>query len=284
MANASNLQFIKMHGLGNDFVVLDGRQEPINLATEDVRAIADRRTGIGCDQLITLKNSGKADVFMAIQNADGSTAEACGNATRCIGALIMAETQGKTASIETDVDLLHCQSENDGVRANMGKPRFNWADIPLAEERDTLHVELNVGALKDPVAVNVGNPHVVYFVPEVDKVDLASLGPMVETYPLFPERVNVNVVEIISPNEIKLRVWERGAGITRACGTGAAASVVAGVRRGLLERKTKVQLLGGTLDVHWDEDDNVYISGAAEISYHGELNMDELLRARTKNG
>ncbi|MCK5040866.1 MAG: diaminopimelate epimerase [Sphingomonadales bacterium] len=284
MANASNLQFIKMHGLGNDFVVLDGRQEPINLATEDVRAIADRRTGIGCDQLITLKNSNKADVFMYIQNADGSTAEACGNATRCIGALIMAETQGKTASIETDVDLLHCQSENDGVRANMGKPRFNWADIPLAEERDTLHVDLNVGALKDPVAVNVGNPHVVYFVPEVDKVDLASLGPMVETYPLFPERVNVNVVEIISPNEIKLRVWERGAGITRACGTGAAASVVAGVRRGLLERKTKVQLLGGTLDVHWDEDDNVYISGAAETSYHGELNMDELLRARTKNG
>ncbi len=284
MANASNLQFIKMHGLGNDFVVLDGRQEPINLATEDVRAIADRRTGIGCDQLITLKNSNKADVFMYIQNADGSTAEACGNATRCIGALIMAETKGETASIETDVDLLHCQSENDGVRANMGKPRFNWADIPLAEERDTLHVDLNVGALKDPVAVNVGNPHVVYFVPEVDKVDLASLGPMVETYPLFPERVNVNVVEIISPNEIKLRVWERGAGITRACGTGAAASVVAGVRRGLLERKTKVQLLGGTLDVHWDEDDNVYISGAAETSYHGELNMDELLRARTKNG
>ncbi len=284
MANASNLQFIKMHGLGNDFVVLDGRQEPINLATEDVRAIADRRTGIGCDQLITLKNSNKADVFMYIQNADGSTAEACGNATRCIGALIMAETQGETASIETDVDLLHCQSEGEGVRANMGKPRFNWADIPLAEERDTLHVELNVGALKDPVAVNVGNPHVVYFVPEVDKVDLASLGPMVETYPLFPERVNVNVVEIISPNEIKLRVWERGAGITRACGTGAAASVVAGVRRGLLERKTKVQLLGGTLDVHWDEDDNVYISGAAETSYHGELNMDELLRARTKNG
>jgi diaminopimelate epimerase len=284
MTKEPHIDFIKMHGLGNDFVVFDGRQKPISLATEAVRAIADRRTGIGCDQLITLKNSDKADVFMSIQNADGSSAEACGNATRCIGALIMSETKGKTATIETEVDMLHCENEVGGVRANMGKPRFNWADIPLSEERDTLHVGLNVGALKDPVAINVGNPHVVYFVPDAEKIDLASLGPMVETYPLFPERVNVNVVEVISPNETKLRVWERGAGLTRACGTGAAASVVAGVRRGLLERSVKVRLLGGTLNVHWADDDNVYLSGGAETSYRGTLDIAALMQARVDNG
>ena len=284
MTDKSHLQFIKMHGLGNDFVVFDGRQETINLACDQVRAIADRRTGIGCDQLITLKPSDKADVFMAIQNADGSKAEACGNATRCIGALIMDETKNKTASIETAVGMLNCEGVEHGVRANMGKPRFDWQDIPLSEERDTLHVGLNVGALKDPVAINVGNPHVVYFVDDLEKIDLASLGPMGETYPLFPERVNVNVVEVLSPNQIKLRVWERGAGITRACGTGAAASVVAGVRRGLIGRNTMVQLLGGPLNVHWADDDNVYISGGAETSYRGELNLENLLRARTENG
>lgn len=283
MANRPTLDFIKMHGLGNDFVVFDGRIEAVELTSQEVRAIADRRTGIGCDQLITLKPSDKADVFMTIQNADGSQAEACGNATRCIGAFIMAENGEKTACIETAVDMLKCEKVAGGIRANIGKPHLTWQQIPLAEERDTLNVGLDVGALKNPVAVNMGNPHVVYFVDEAEKIDLSGLGPMIETYPLFPERVNVSVAQIISPNEIKLRVWERGAGITRACGTGAAASVVAGVRRGLIERQCKVQLLGGTLNILWDESDHVLISGAAETSYRGSVDLNTLINAGKEN-
>ena len=264
--------FIKMHGLGNDFVVVDARTEPFVLDDASTRAVADRRTGIGCDQLITLEppTNGAADVFMRIRNADGGEVEACGNATRCVASLIMAETGREHCTVETQAGLLHAVSITaGGIAVDMGELRTAWQEIPLAREMDTLHLELACGRLSDPVAVNIGNPHAVFFVADAAAVDLETLGPQLEHDPLFPERANIGVAELMGPDCLRVRVWERGVGLTRACGTGACAAAAAAHRRGLTGRKAEVRLDGGPLALEWREDGHMVMSGPVATSFTG---------------
>lgn len=268
----SALSFIKMHGLGNDFVVFDARREPPRLDTAAVRRIADRRLGVGCDQLIVIEPSSKADAFMRIYNADGGEVGACGNATRCVAHLLMGESGAEAATIETVAGLLRAGARNDGaVEVDMGPARLDWREIPLAEARDTLHLGIGAGALQDPVGVNVGNPHAVFFVGDAEAVALADLGPGLEHHPLFPERANIEAATVIAPDRIRLRVWERGAGITQACGTGACATLVAAARRGLTGRSATVILDGGALDIAWADDNHVLMSGPVATSFTGTL-------------
>ena len=275
--------FIKMHGLGNDFVVLDARAAPIRLSEAQVRAIADRRLGVGCDQLITLENSSRADAFMRIRNADGGEVAACGNASRCVATLLMHERGTDRVVIETAAGLLETRDAGAGlITVDMGEPRFGWRDIPLAREMDTLHLDLVLGpasapVLSHPCAVNVGNPHAVFFVEDVEAVPLATVGPMLEHHPLFPERVNVEVAELLGPGRIRMRVWERGAGITSACGTGACATLVAAVRRKLGPRTAEVELDGGPLRIEWRESDNrLLMTGPVATSFRGTLDASLL--------
>ena len=268
------LPFIKMHGLGNDFVVLDARKAPIDLKPETVRAVADRRTGVGCDQLIIIgaPSQAVADVRMRIFNADGGEVAACGNASRCIAHLVMSEGANGHAVIETAATLLACTAAGDGrVTVDLGPVRCDWRSIPLAREADTLHLPLAVPPLADAVAVDVGNPHAVFFVDDADAVPLAVCGPQIECDLLFPQRTNVEVVEIAAPDRLRLRVWERGVGITRACGTGAAAALVAANRRGLAGRSADVVLDGGVLAVQWRDDGHVLTTGPVATSFHGTV-------------
>jgi diaminopimelate epimerase len=266
--------FLKMHGLGNDFVVLDARTRPLVLTEAVVQAIADRRTGVGFDQLVVLEpaKDGLADVFMRIYNADGSTVGACGNVTRCVAALLMAETGRSQAVIETVAGLLDAQAAEGGMIAvDMGPARLDWREIPLAEAVDTNHLPLTLGGLADPVGVGMGNPHAVFFVPDAEAALVAEIGPQVEHHPLFPERTNVEFAQILSPERIRMRVWERGAGITMACGTGACATLVAAARRGLTGRAAEVVLDGGSLFIEWLKDDHVLMTGPATLAYGGTL-------------
>ena len=266
--------FIKMHGLGNDFVVVDARREPFELDEAAARAIADRRAGVGCDQFIVMEppRDPEAEVFMRIRNADGGEVEACGNATRCVARLLMDETGRDVAAIETGAGLLIARPAEDGlVSVDMGPARTGWREIPLAREMDPLHLALARGPLADPVGLSMGNPHAVFFVAEAEAVDLATLGPALEHDPLFPQRANIGVAEISGENRLRLRVWERGVGLTRACGTGACAAVVAAHRRGLTERRATVRLDGGDLEIDWRSDDRVLMTGPAEISFTGVL-------------
>jgi len=212
------VNYWKMSGLGNDFVVLDGRDTHMPITPHHVRAIADRETGIGCDQLIILSHARVTDVFMHIWNADGTGASACGNATRCIARLIMHEQGKDEASIETSAGQLFATNIGQDVRVDMGLPRFDWASIPLSEEQDTLHINHPSLPLNDGTAVNIGNPHIVFFADDAEAINLEEVRPQIETSPLVPKRVNVNIAQVMSPGRIRLRVWERGAGITKACG------------------------------------------------------------------
>lgn len=239
--------FDKMHGLGNDFVVVDARAERFDMDAQTARAIADRRTGIGCDQLILLEPSVAADARMRIWNADGGEVEACGNASRAVGLLL-----GR-AKVETLGGVIALEPRGDGVSVDMGAPRFDWADIPLAYAMDTAALPLAWDELATPAAINVGNPHLVFLVAEPDAVDLARLGPLIERDPLFPERINVDVASVTGPNALTLRVWERGSGLTRACGTGACATAVVALRRRLLTGPVEVTLPGGVLTIDWRE-------------------------------
>jgi len=276
--------FIKMHGLGNDFVVMDARKSPLALAwgQEEARAISDRHTGVGCDQFIMIETAGNplADVFMRIRNADGTEVEQCGNATRCIAHMIMKETGKDHVVIETKAGLLDAETGSDGqVAVDMGKAGLDWRDIPLAKAVDTLHLEIGEPPLFDPVAVSIGNPHAVFFVDDVETVPLETFGPGIEHHPLFPQFVNVEVAQILAPDRIRMRVWERGVGITRACGTGACATVVAAHRRGLCERAADVILDGGTLRIEWLRDGHVLMTGPVAVSFQGELDPRLLKKA-----
>jgi diaminopimelate epimerase len=268
--------FIKMHGLGNDFVVLDGRRETLALDAATARAIADRRTGVGCDQLILLeppRRSG-ADLFMRIRNADGGETEACGNAARCIADLVMRESGRRRVVIETGAGLLAAEAAEIGdVTVDFGPARLDWRDIPLARECDTLHVPLALGPLSDPVCTSMGNPHATFFVADVAAIDLATLGPKLEHDPLFPERANIGVAQRLAPDRLRLRVWERGAGITPACGTGACAAAVAAQRRGLTGRHVEVIADGGILHIEWRADGHVLMTGPATVSFTGNLSF-----------
>ena len=259
--------FVKMHGLGNDFVVLDARVDAMPVMTNRlVVALADRKTGIGCDQLILLEPSDSADLRMRIFNHDGGEVEACGNATRAVGLL-----EGRAVTIETLGGLLSAGPAEGGVAVDMGEPRLGWEQIPLAYALDTLAMPVGWETLENPAAVNVGNPHAVFFVPDGGAVDLDRLGPEIEHDPLFPERVNVNIATVESRDHIRLRVWERGVGETRACGTGACATAVAAMRRGLTERAVTVALAGGPLSIVWGEDNRIVMTGPATESFRGSF-------------
>jgi len=273
--------FHKMHGLGNDFVVIDVRHQDLALDAALARRIADRRAGVGCDQLILIEppRDPLADAFMRIRNPDGTEVEACGNATRCVASLLMAEKGRDQVVIQTVAGLLDAEASPDGrVAVDMGPARLDWREIPLAEARDTLHLGISLGQLSDPVGVNMGNPHAVFFVPDAESVDLAALGPPLERHPLFPAKVNVEIVQVLSPTRLRMRVWERGAGITQACGSGACAAVVAAARRGIAERKATVVLDGGALEIEWLKDGHVLMTGPVATSFTGTL-APELLAA-----
>ena len=257
--------FVKMHGLGNDFVVLDGRARALPPLDEaGAAAIADRHTGIGCDQLIVLEPSGLADFRMRIFNHDGGEVEACGNATRAVGLL-----HGAPARIETRAGVIGASPTNGGIAVEMDAPRFDWQAIPLAYAMDTLRMPVGWDGLESPTAVNVGNPHVVFLVPDCDAVDLARIGPEIEHDPLFPERVNVNIATVAARDAIRLRVWERGAGLTLACGTGACATAIGAMRRGMADRRVTVSLPGGSLHIEWRDDGQIVMTGPAAESFRG---------------
>jgi diaminopimelate epimerase len=268
-----------MNGLGNDFVVLDARSRALPLGADALRAIADRKEGIGCDQIIALEPSRMADVFMRIWNADGGEVGACGNAARCVAGIVAAERGEKSVSIETDSGVLSALAGTDGtVTVDMGAPRFAWNEIPLTEPfHDTRGIELQIGPIDAPVlhtpsVVNVGNPHALFFVEDVMAHDLAKLGPMLEHHPLFPERANISLVQVLSPDHLKVRTWERGAGLTQACGTAACAAAVAAARRELAGRKVKVTLPGGDLLIDWRESDgHILMTGPYALDFEGTL-------------
>jgi len=287
MTDAASIPFRKMNGLGNDFVVLDARKHKVNLGSEDAQRLGNRKgeLGLGCDQVIVMEPSQKGDVFMRIFNADGSEVSACGNATRCV-ALIAAEETGRAqVSIETRAGLLTANVEDrDTITIDMGKPRFQWDEIPLAEPfYDTTGIELQIGPVDAPVlhtpsVVNVGNPHAIFWVNNVDAHDLGRFGPLLENHPIFPERANISLAQITSRGSLKLRVWERGAGLTRACGTAACAAAVAAARKDLTDRKVNVALPGGTLVIEWASNDHILMTGPAELEFEGALAADTLSR------
>ncbi len=269
-----NRRFHKMHGLGNDFVVVDARQRPFTADAARVRALSARRTGIGCDQFITLEppTDPAAAVFMRIHNADGGEVEACGNAARCIARLLLTEGDNRHVTIQTAVGLLGAETTADGdIAVDMGPAAIDWQAIPLAQAVDTLQVPVTRGPLRDPVAVNMGNPHAVFFVDDAEAVDLQTLGPLLEHDPMFPERANIEVCHLVGPDHLRMRVWERGVGITQACGTGACAAVVAAARRRLTGRTATIDLDGGPLRIEWRDDNHVIMTGPTAYSFSGEF-------------
>lgn len=265
-------QFHKMHGLGNDFVIFDARQTGLSLSSEQVAQLAHRQHGIGCDQLVIIGPSDRADVAMQIFNQDGGEVAACGNATRCVVSLL-----GKDASIQTKAGILRGTISDNAVTVDMGQPVFDWDKIPLSYAMDTLHMPIGWDQLVDPAAVNMGNPHVVFFVDDLDAVDLGTIGPVIEHDPVFPERINVNIAHIAADG-IHLRVWERGAGLTLACGTGACATTVAAIRRRLISGPVTVHLPGGRLIIDWRIDDqgkpsSVTMTGPVNHVFTGEIKI-----------
>jgi diaminopimelate epimerase len=276
--------FRKMHGLGNDFVILDARATPLPLSPTRAAALADRRRGIGCDQLIILEppaGPAEADVFMRIRNPDGSEAGACGNATRCVASLLMAETGRDLAVVRTISGDLPVERLSGGLyRADMGPARLGWADVPLAREMETLHLPLSRGPIADPAACSMGNPHATFFVRDLDAIPVAELGPSLEHDPLFPERAKLGFVQVLAPDHLRLVMWERGAGMTLACGSGACAALVNAHRRGLCGRSATISLPGGDLALEWRADGpragHVMMTGPVATSYLGAIDLDLL--------
>ena len=287
MNDSATIPFRKMNGLGNDFVILDARVRPIKLTTEIARRIADRAQGVGCDQVIVLEPSQKANTFMRIYNSDGSEVGACGNAARCVALLLAQETGRTEVSIETQEAVLRGEAASaERVTIDNGEPRLAWDEIPLSEPfQDTTDIELQIGPIDAPVlhspsVVNVGNPHAIFWVDDVQALDLARFGPLLENHPLFPERANISLAQITSRSGLKLRTWERGAGLTKACGTAACAAAVSAVRKRFTDRKVTVELPGGPLTIEWTNDNHVLMTGPAELEFEGKLEADTLSRAQ----
>ena len=272
-----NTPFRKMHGAGNDFIVIDARAGALPLTPTRIAALADRRTGIGCDQFITLEPAHTpADLFMRIHNPDGTQSSTCGNATRCVASLLHEETRRTSFTIQTAAGLLPAEITDAGIAVDMGPPRLHWTEIPLAHEADTLHLPIP----GTPAALGMGNPHATLFVADVNAV--ATTGPTLEHHPIFPNGANIGFAEILSPTHIRLRVWERGAGLTLACGSGACAALVNAHRRGLTERAATLTLDGGTLHIAWREPaeggedgglGHVIMTGPAVTSFHGSVDL-----------
>jgi len=265
--------FIKMNGLGNDFVIIDRRAQKFEITPAKARWIAYRRFGVGCDQIILLDKSSKADIYMGIYNSDGSQSSACGNATRCVGKLLIDELGQEEVTIETKAGVLSATANKKGlVTVNMGEPNFNWKKIPLAKDVDILSVPVEAGPLKNPVALSMGNPHIVFFVDDIEKINLRTHGSALENDKMFPERVNVSIAQVMPNQEIRAKVWERGVGKTLACGTAACAVLVAAIT---LEKisvtKTIIELPGGKLEIEWNDEGDVLMSGPVSKVFEAEL-------------
>lgn len=288
MANPTGIPFVKMNGLGNEIVVVDLRDSGKVFKAEEVEAIAGRETS-HFDQMMVLHapRTKGTDAFMRIYNADGSETGACGNGTRCVSWLLAKTVARENFKLETQAGVLETRLNGDGtVTVDMGEPHFDWQDIPLAEEfRDTRGIELQIGPIDNPVlhspsVVNVGNPHAIFWVGDVSAYDLGRFGPLLENHPIFPERANISLAQVTSRASIKLRTWERGAGLTKACGSAACAAAVCAARKGLAERTCMVSLPGGDLSITWAANDHILMSGPAEFEYEGRLDIENLLKRK----
>jgi len=283
--------FAKMHGLGNDFVILDWRDDRSRKVPEAAaRRLADRRLGIGCDQILVLRDCDTADLRMDILNQDGSPSGACGNGTRCVADMMMNELQQDRIQIETDGGMLAAWRAADGdIAVDMGPVKTDWQDVPLASAADTLHVPLDIAGVDvaglDAVCHSLGNPHAVVFVEDAERVDIERIGPLVETAPLFPDRVNLSVVSRRDDGSFRMRVWERGVGITMACGSGACASGVAVARRGLGQDENRIVMDGGAVTISWNRDtSHVVMTGPVSYVATGQLSADITALLETGNG
>lgn len=270
------IPFCKMHGLGNDFVLLSRLEgDHVPLSSDQIRLLGDRRRGVGCDQILVMVPAmvNQADFFMEIYNADGTEAGACGNGTRCAAHKWMQDHGRDRCVIDTVGGLKFCQMAGpDRVMVDMGEPSLEWQDIPLAWEQDTLELDVDYGACRAPVAVGMGNPHCVFFVDNFEDISLEKLGPLAENLDVYPEKTNVEFAQVLAPDKIRMRVWERGTGVTEACGSGACATLVAAVRRGLSDRKAELLLDGGSLDIEWrKEDGHVLMTGPVAYVFEGSL-------------
>ena len=276
----SGVPYLKMNGLGNDFVVVDARADGRKFTSDAIRAVTDRVKGVGADQFIVMEKPSTpgVDVFIRIYNSDGGEIDACGNASRCVAALVAEELGKRAVMLQTNAGLLPAEVTDDVVTVDIGKPRFDWDQIPLAEEfADTTGIELQLGPIDAPIlhtpsVVNVGNPHAIFWVSDVEAYDLGRFGPLLENHPIFPERANIELAQVVSPDRIKVRVWERGAGLTLACGTGACAVAVAAARKGLSNRNVTIELPGGPLRIDWrTSDDHIMMTGAWALDGEGVL-------------
>ena len=269
--------FLKMHGCGNDFVVFDERAGSLGLTAARAAAIANRHTGVGCDQFIVIETpppGSNADAFMRIRNPDGGEAGACGNATRCVVRLLHEETGRPLQTIQTISGLLPSEVLPDGrIQVDMGPARLGWQDVPLAAPADTLHLDLAAGPVRDPAACSMGNPHATFFVDDLLAIDIPSLGPVLEHAAIFPDRANIGFAQILAPDRIRVRIWERSAGLTLACGSGACATLVNAARRGLTGRRATVVVDGGALDIAWREDGHVLMTGPTAVAFHGQIDL-----------
>ena len=272
--------FVKMHGLGNDFVVFDARDAALALTPAQAKAVADRHFGIGCDTIAIMRPGGAdADAHVQFINADGSDSDACLNATRCVARLLMDERGLARVKLATKAGLLIGSDAGKGlVTIDAGEPRLAWDQVPLASQVDTTQFSLDLGGSSLPVsAVSMGNPHCVVFVPDAQKAPLTTLGPRIETLPFFPSRTNVEFAQVLDKHRIRMRVWERGVGVTLACGTGACATAVAAIRRGLTGRKVELLLDGGSLTIEWrEEDGHVLMTGPTATPFRGRVDLDKL--------
>jgi len=286
--------FLKMNGLGNDFVVWDAREKPLRLSKDAIARLGDRETGIGFDQMITVERSPLGvDAFMRIHNRDGGEVAACGNATRCIGRLLMEEAGKDLVSIETAAGLLHAfdAAGAHSVTVDMGVPGLQWDQIPLAEEfADTRAIELQIGPIDEPIlhtpaAISMGNPHAIFWVDDVEAYELERVGPLLEHHPVFPEGANISLAHVFDDNQIRVKVWERGVGLTLACGTAACAVAVAAARDSKAGRKSTIHLPGGPLGIEWRESDgHVLMTGLTEVEFEGEVDLDTLTWRKTGAG
>ena len=287
----SGVPYLKMNGLGNDFVVVDARADGRKFTSDAIRAVTDRVKGVGADQFIVMEKPSTpgVDVFIRIYNSDGGEIDACGNASRCVAALVAEELGKRAVMLQTNAGLLPAEVTDDVVTVDIGKPRFDWDQIPLAEEfADTTGIELQLGPIDAPIlhtpsVVNVGNPHAIFWVSDVEAYDLGRFGPLLENHPIFPERANIELAQVISPDRIKVRVWERGAGLTLACGTGACAVAVAAARKGLSNRNVTIELPGGPLRIDWrTSDDHIMMTGAWALDGEGVLPEEWLTPAKAE--
>ncbi len=282
MSANTHIPFRKMNGLGNDFIIVDGRSEARRFTPEQIHGWSHRKSGIGCDQFIVMEKSDVADMRMRIYNAEGHEVESCGNATRCVADILFNETGSDAATIDTKGGFLVCRKAEQGlVTVDMGVPKFGWQDIPLAEEfHDTRGIELQIGPIDAPVlhtpsVANVGNPHAIFWVDDLEVTDLSKTGPLLENHPIFPERANISLAHVLSPDHIEVKVWERGVGLTLACGTAACAVAVSAARTKRTGREVTVSLPGGDLFIEWDDRGHMLMTGPVTYDFEGELPTPE---------